>query len=106
VALKVTVVLAGEFREAAGCREIVEELPEGSMVKDLVLKLASKYGGVFNSISPLLIRAEIRNPGHEHVSRDVILLVNSTTVYSLNHKLRDGDRVTISDLLEASLAGG
>ena len=97
VALKVTVVLAGEYGEAAGRREVVEELPEGSTVKDLVSRLASRYGGLFSSVI---------EPGHGHISRNVILLVNSATVYRADRELKDGDRVTIADLLEVSLAGG
>lgn len=96
--MKVTVVLGDRYREAAGSKELVEELPDGSGVRDLVDRLASKFGDLFK---------EIANPGEEEwVSRDVIVLVNSSIVRRLSHELRDGDRVLIADLLEISLAGG
>ena len=96
--MKVKVVLTDVYREAVGGREVTEELPEGSSVKDLIDKLASRYGEVFRSIA---------DPDHEDwVSRDVIVLVNATIVHRLSHKLNDGDKVTIADLLEVSLGGG
>ncbi|MEM4699789.1 MAG: MoaD/ThiS family protein [Candidatus Nezhaarchaeales archaeon] len=96
--MKVTVVLSDAYKEAVGVKELVEELPEGSRVKDLVDRLALKYGEPFKAIA---------NPSEEGwVSRDVIVMVNSAIVRKLSHELRDGDRVFIADLIEVSLAGG
>ena len=91
-------VLTEAYREAAGVKELVEELPEGATVGDLLSRLASRYGGVFKDV------ADPDQPGW--VSRDVIVLVNSTTVHKLSHELRDGDVVTVADLLEVSLSDG
>ncbi|MCX8204066.1 MAG: MoaD/ThiS family protein [Candidatus Nezhaarchaeota archaeon] len=96
--MRVTVVLGGAYREVVGRKELVEELPEGSSAKDLVSKLASRYGGPFKAVV---------DPNEEEwVSRDVIVLVNSAVVRKLNHELRDKDKVLIADLIEVSLAGG
>lgn len=91
-------VLTDVYREAVGVKEVDEELPDGAKVRDLISKLAARYGEVFRAI------ADPNNDGW--VSRDVIVMVNSTVVHKLEHELRDGDRVTIADLLEVSLSGG
>lgn len=96
--MKVTIILSDTYKEAVGTKELVEELPEGSSIKELVDRLASKYGELFKSIA---------NPsGEEWISRDVIVMVNSAIVRRLDHEIREGDRVLIADLIEVSLAGG
>ncbi|RLF16166.1 MAG: molybdopterin synthase sulfur carrier subunit [Thermoprotei archaeon] len=94
--MKITVVLAGAFREVAGEKELIEELPEGASLKDLISALASRYDDLFEDIA-----------GRSgEVSRDVALIVNNAFVFKLDRKLKDGDRVIISDLIEVSLGGG
>lgn len=94
--MKVTVVLAGVFRESLGVGELVEELPDGSTVMDLISALASKYDGYFDQVATR----------EGEVNRDYAVIVNGSFIYKLNHKLNDGDRVLLSDVIEVSLSGG
>ncbi|RLF15736.1 MAG: molybdopterin synthase sulfur carrier subunit [Thermoprotei archaeon] len=90
--MKVRVTLTAAFRERARTKQLLEELPEGSKLKDLIARLALRYGGVFNEV---VDQSGSLNP-------DLLLLVNGLSVSDLDYELKDGDEV----MLGLSIVGG
>jgi molybdopterin converting factor small subunit len=81
------------FREAAGRREVVEELPEGSKLLDLIRRLEAKFDGVFS---------EVLDRESGSVDEEVMVLINGVAVRKVDGELRDGDSV----LLTIPIMGG
>jgi len=87
MAYHVRVLFHATFREAVGQREISEEIDSGSTLKDLINRLARRYGGDFDDI----ISSE-----REEVSREVVVMVNGKSVRKTNVVLKDEDVVMIT----------
>ncbi|RLF10424.1 MAG: hypothetical protein DRJ69_03155 [Thermoprotei archaeon] len=84
--LRVKVVLASIYREAAGVKELDLNLPEGATLRDLLLKLAELYGGPFTRL--------MAEDGS--ISRDALLFVNGMSLRDASSKLKEGDFVFIA----------
>ncbi|MEM3429801.1 MAG: MoaD family protein [Candidatus Bathyarchaeia archaeon] len=87
---KVKVKLFAHLRQAAGVKEVDIEIDEGETIKDLIGKLSRRFGKDFEdrirdpltgSLAPFLIMV-----GQEEIS---------SVKGNLNHKLRDGDTVSL-----------
>jgi len=83
----VRVSLHGTFREIAGVREIIEEITFGSTVRDVLSKLAKKYGKDFNNII---------NPETGQIDLETLVMVNGKSIRRADLKLRDNDVVMIT----------
>lgn len=83
----VRVLFHATFREAVGQREISEEIDPDSTLKDLINKLARRYGEPFDGII---------NSERGEVSREVVVMVNGKSVRKTNGVLKDGDVVMIT----------
>lgn len=90
---KVKVILAATFREAAGVKEIEEEVGQGLTVKELAERLSRRFGGEFN---------DIVDPKTGRVSLEVLLILNGKPVRSGDVRLNPGDVV----MLTVPIAGG
>jgi molybdopterin synthase sulfur carrier subunit len=91
--LRVRVMLTAMFREAAGRKEVVEELPEGSKLLDLIRRLEAKFDGAFS---------EVLDRESGSVDEEVMVLINGVAVRKVDEELRDGDSV----LLTIPIMGG
>jgi MoaD family protein len=85
--VRVTVLLSAMFKEAAGKREVIQELGEGSTLKVLLDKLAHEYGKDFNQILD-------QNTGQ--VTIDALVMLNGQGVRKTDVQIKDGDVVMIS----------
>ncbi|MCC6042775.1 MAG: MoaD/ThiS family protein [Candidatus Verstraetearchaeota archaeon] len=86
--MKVKVKFFALLREAAGTKELEEELEEGATVRGLLERLGDKLPKRFR---------ELVFEGRE-VSRNVIILVNRRGIRELDGletKLKDGDEVAL-----------
>ncbi len=86
--MKVKVKFFALLREAAGTKEVEEEVEEGTTVRGLLERLSSKLSTKFK---------ELVFEGQE-VSRNVIILVNRRGIRELEGletKLKDGDEVAL-----------
>ncbi|MEM1538028.1 MAG: MoaD family protein [Candidatus Nezhaarchaeales archaeon] len=90
---KVKVILTATFREAAGIKEVEEEVGEGLTVKELVERLARRFGGGFN---------EVIDPKTGRVNLEVLLLLNGKPVQRADLKLGPGDVI----MFTVPIAGG
>lgn len=84
--LRVRVSLASIYREAAGVRELDLDLPDGSTVRDLIVRLSELYGGAFRKL--------ITEDGS--IDREALLLINGMSLKEPSFELKDGDFVFIS----------
>ena len=83
----VRILLHGIFREIAGVRETIEEIAFGSTIKDVLSKLAEKYGKDFNNII---------NPETGQIDLETLVMVNGKSIRRADLKLRDNDVVMIT----------
>jgi len=83
----VRVLLHGTFREIAGVRETIEEIASGSTTRDVLSKLAEKYGKDFNNII---------NPETGQIGLETLVMVNGKSIRRPDLKLRDNDVVMIT----------
>ncbi len=79
--LKVKVKLTAMFKEAAGRRELIEELPEGSKLADLISRLERRFDSVFS---------EVLNREAGVVDEEVLVLINGVGVRRVDVELKDG----------------
>jgi len=93
MALQVKVLLSASFRETAGKKELLEELDSGSTVRDLLEKLAKKFGKDFN---------DVLDPKTKEIDLDTLVLLNGESVRKTDVKLKDGDVL----LITVPIAGG
>ncbi len=84
--MRVKVALASIYREAAGVKELDLDLPEGSTLRDLLLKLAELYGEPFTRL--------MAEDGS--IDRDALLVVNGMSLKDAASKLKDGDFIFIA----------
>jgi len=82
----VKVMLHGVFKEIAGVRETTEEIASGSTIRDVLSKLAEKYGKDFN---------DIINPETGQIELETLVMVNGKSIRRPDLKLRDNDVVMI-----------
>jgi molybdopterin converting factor small subunit len=67
-----------------GDGEVVEELPEGSKLLDLIRRLEAKFDGAF---------FEVLDRESGSVDEEVMVLINGVAVRKVDEELRDGDSV-------------
>lgn len=84
--LRIRVSLASIYREAAKVKELDLDLPDGSIVRDLIAKLSELYGGPFAEL--------IAEDGS--INREALFLVNGMSLREPSLELKDGDFVFIS----------
>ncbi|MCX8205069.1 MAG: MoaD/ThiS family protein [Candidatus Nezhaarchaeota archaeon] len=84
--MRVRVVLASVYREAARVKELDLDLPNGSTIRDLALMLSELYGGPFTRL--------IDEDGS--IDKEALLLVNGMSLKEARVELKDGDFVFIS----------
>lgn len=84
---RVTVLLHAMFREAAGKREVTQELHDGSSLKVLLEQLAHEYGKDFNQIIDT-------NTGQ--ITTDALVMLNGQSMRKTDVQIKDGDVVMIS----------
>lgn len=84
---RVTILLSAMFKEAAGKREVIRELDEGSTLKVLLERLARDYGKDFS---------QILDPSTGEVVTDALVMVNGQSMRKTDVQIRDGDIVMIS----------
>ena len=87
MAQHVRVLFHATFRETVGQREISEEIDSGSTLKDLINRLARRYGGVFD---------DTIDTEKGEISREVVVMVNGKSVRKTNVVLKDEDVVMIT----------
>lgn len=85
--MRVTVLLSAMFKEAAGKREVIKELHDGSSLKVLLDKLAHEYGRDFNQIT---------DPSTGQVTTDALVMLNGQSMRKTDVQIKDGDVVMIS----------
>lgn len=83
----VRVLLHGTFREVAGARETIEEIASGSTIRDVLSKLAEKYGKDFNNIM---------NPETGQIDLETLVMVNGKSIRRPDLELRNNDVVMIT----------
>jgi len=83
----VRVLFHGTFREVAGVRETIEEIASGSTIRDVLSRLAEKYGKDFNNII---------NPETGQIELETLVMVNGKSIRRPDLKLRDNDVVMIT----------
>ena len=83
----VRVLLHGPFREIAGVRETIEEIAFESAIRDVLSKLAERYGKDFNNII---------NPETGQIDLETLVMVNGKSIRRTDLKLRDNDVVMIT----------
>jgi MoaD family protein len=90
--VRVKVIYTSIFRESSGRREEEWVLDEGSTLRDLISRLAARYGGEFRQ---MLRDGDIIDP-------DYIIFVNDGVVRDLSHRLKDGDTI----IFTVAIGGG
>lgn len=83
----VKVSLAATFREIAGQREIVEDVGSGITLRDILTKLAERYGRDFKKIV---------DSKTGQISLETWVMVNGKSVRRTDIELKDNDVVTIT----------
>lgn len=85
--MHVTVLLSAMFKEAAGKREVIQELRDESTLKVLLDRLAHEYGRDFN---------QIIDPNTGQVTTDALVMLNGQSMRKTDVQIKDGDVVMIS----------
>jgi len=83
----VRIMFAAMFREITGVREITEEIAFGFTIRDVLSKLARKYGKDFK---------DIINPETGQIDFGTLIIVNGKSIRRPDLKLRDNDFVMIT----------
>jgi len=84
---RITVLLHAMFKEAAGKREVIQELDNGSTLRVLLDRLAREYGRDFN---------QILDPSTGQVTTDVLVMLNGQSMRNTDVPIKDGDVVMVS----------
>ena len=85
--MRVTVLLSAMFKEAAGKREVMQELHDGASLKVLLDRLAHEYGKDFN---------QIIDPHTGQITTDALVMLNGQGMRKTDVQIKDGDVVMIS----------
>ena len=83
----VRILFVAMFREIAGVRETTEEITFGSTIRDVLSKLAEKYGKDFN---------EIINPETGQIDLGTLVMVNGKSIRRTDLELKDNDVVMLT----------
>ena len=83
----VRILFVAMFREIAGARETTEEITFGSTIRDVLSKLAEKYGKDFN---------EIINPETGQIDLGALVMVNGKSIRRTDLELKDNDVVMLT----------
>ena len=87
--IRVRVLLNGIFRKIVGKREIIEEIDSNQTLKQILDKLANKYGRDFK---------EIVDPKTEVVSSEFLVSINGQIVRDTQVNLENDDILMITIL--------
>lgn len=87
MSVRVRVLLHANFRETVGKREIIEEINSNSTLRDILDKLAQRYGRDFK---------QIVDPGTETISLEFLVSINGRIMRDANVKLNNDDVLILS----------
>lgn len=87
MSVRVRVLLHANFREIVGKREIIEEINSNSTLRDILDKLAQRYGRDFK---------QIVDPGTGAVSLEFLVSINGRIMRDANVKLNNDDVLILS----------
>lgn len=87
MSVRVRVLLHANFREIVGKREIIEEIDSNSTLRDILDKLAQRYGRDFK---------QIVNPGTGAISLEFLVSINGRIMRDANVKLNNDDVLILS----------
>ncbi|TET19911.1 MoaD family protein [Candidatus Bathyarchaeota archaeon] len=87
MSVRVKVLLHANFRETVGKREIIEEINSNSTLRDILDKLAQKYGRDFK---------QIVDPGTGAISLEFLVSINGRIMRDANVKLNNDDVLILS----------
>lgn len=87
MSVRVRVLLHANFREIVGKREIIEEINSNSTLRDILGKLAQRYGRDFK---------QIVDPGTETISLEFLVSINGRIMRDANVKLNNNDVLILS----------
>jgi len=87
MSVRVRVLLHANFREIVGKREIIEEINSNSTLRDILDKLAQKYGRDFK---------QIVDPGTGAISLEFLVSINGRIMRDANVKLNNDDVLILS----------
>jgi len=87
MSVRVRVLLHANFRETVGKREIIEEINSNSTLRDILDKLAQRYGRDFK---------QIVDPGTGAISLEFLVSINGRIMRDANVKLNNDDVLILS----------
>jgi len=87
MSVRVRVLLHANFRETVGKREIIEEINSNSTLRDILDKLAQRYGRDFK---------QIVDPGTGAISLEFLVSINGRIIRDANVKLNNDDVLILS----------
>ena len=87
MSVRVRVLLHANFREIVGKREIIEEINSNSTLRDILDKLAQRYGRDFK---------QIVDPGTGAISLEFLVSINGRIMRDANVKLKNDDVLILS----------
>jgi len=87
MSVRVRVLLHANFREIVGKREIIEEINSNSTLRDILDKLAQRYGRDFK---------QIVDPGTGAISSEFLVSINGRIMRDANVKLNNDDVLILS----------
>ncbi len=87
MSVRVRVLLHANFREIVGKREIIEEINSNSTLRDILDKLAQRYGRDFK---------QIVDPETGAISSEFLVSINGRIKRGANVKLNNNDVLILS----------
>jgi MoaD family protein len=87
MSIRVRVLLHANLREIVGKREVVEETNSNSTLRDILDKLAQRYGRDFK---------QIVDPGTGAISLEFLVSINGRIMRDANVKLNNDDVLILS----------
>jgi MoaD family protein len=87
MSIRVRVLLHANLREIVGKREVVEETNSNSTLRDILDKLAQRYGRDFK---------QIVDPGTGTISLEFLVSINGRIMRDANVKLNNDDVLILS----------
>jgi len=87
MSIRVRVLLHANLREIVGKREVIEEINSNSTLRDILDKLAQRYGRDFK---------QIVDPGTGAISLEFLVSINGRIMRDANVKLNNDDVLILS----------
>ncbi|UCF59376.1 MAG: MoaD/ThiS family protein [Candidatus Bathyarchaeota archaeon] len=87
MSIRVRVLLHANLREIVGKREVIEEISSNSTLRDILDKLAQRYGRDFK---------QIVDPGTGAISLEFLVSINGRIIRDANVKLNNDDVLILS----------